>query len=102
MGGPEAANAAEWAAFPGAITVHRRRFRAWCGMGDARGRKGAWGTRSRRVTTGLTIPIYLAQPLEKEKGVEEMSKDFVYGALTLLLAVGLIAALMFFQGEFSV
>jgi hypothetical protein len=31
-----------------------------------------------------------------------MSKDFVCGALTLLLAVGLIAALMFFQGEFSV
>ncbi len=31
-----------------------------------------------------------------------MSRDFVYGALTLLLAVGLFAALTFFQGAFSV
>jgi hypothetical protein len=31
-----------------------------------------------------------------------MPKDFVYGALTLLLAVGLVPALMFFQGQFSV
>ncbi len=31
-----------------------------------------------------------------------MSKDWVYGALTLLLAVGLVAALMFLQGQFSV
>jgi len=31
-----------------------------------------------------------------------MSRDFVYGALTLLLAVGLVAALTFLQGAFSV
>ncbi len=31
-----------------------------------------------------------------------MSKDFVYGASTLLLAVGLIAALTFLQGAFRV
>ena len=31
-----------------------------------------------------------------------MSRDFVYGALTLLLAGGLVAALTFLQGAFSV
>ncbi len=31
-----------------------------------------------------------------------MSRDFVYGALTLLLAAWLIAALIFVQGQFSV
>jgi len=35
-------------------------------------------------------------------GEGKMSKDWVYGALTLLLAAGLVAALMFFQGKFSV
>jgi len=31
-----------------------------------------------------------------------VSKDFVYGAMTLLLAAGLVAALSFLQGAFSV
>ena len=31
-----------------------------------------------------------------------MSKDFVYGASTVLLAVGLIAALTFLQGSFRI
>ena len=31
-----------------------------------------------------------------------MPKDWVYGSLTLLLAVGLVAALTFLQGAFSV
>ena len=31
-----------------------------------------------------------------------MSKDWIYGALTLLLAVGLVAALTFLHGAFSV
>jgi hypothetical protein len=51
----------------------------------------------------LTIPIcYCRTPRKKEKGEGEMSKDFVCGALTLLLAVWLIATLMFLQGEFAV
>ena len=48
------------------------------------------------------IPIYLWQPLEKKGGEGKMSRDFVYGALTLLLAAWLIAALIFVQGQFSV
>ncbi len=31
-----------------------------------------------------------------------MSKDWVYGALTLLLAAGLVVVLTFLQGAFSV
>ena len=31
-----------------------------------------------------------------------MSRDFVYGAMTLLLAAGLVAALTFLQGAFGV
>jgi len=31
-----------------------------------------------------------------------VSRDFVYGAMTLLLAAGLVAALTFLQGAFSV
>ncbi len=50
----------------------------------------------------LRTPLYFGQTPRKRKGVKEMSKDFVYGALTLLLAVGLVTALMFFQGKFSV
>jgi hypothetical protein len=48
------------------------------------------------------IPIYPWQPLEKKGGEGKMSRDFVYGALTLLLAAWLIAALIFVQGQFSV
>ncbi len=50
----------------------------------------------------LSFVLYFGQIPRKRKGVKEMSKDFVYGALTLLLAVGLVTALMFFQGKFSV
>jgi len=46
--------------------------------------------------------IYPWQPLEKKGGEGKMSRDFVYGALTLLLAAWLIAALIFVQGQFSV
>ena len=45
---------------------------------------------------------YPWQPLEKKGGEGKMSRDFVYGAMTLLLAAGLVAALTFLQGAFSV
>jgi hypothetical protein len=45
---------------------------------------------------------YPWQPLEKKGGERKMSRDFVYGAMTLLLAGGLVAALTFLQGVFSV
>ena len=41
-------------------------------------------------------------PSKKTGGEGKMSEDWVYGALTLLLAVGLVAALTFLQGAFSV
>ena len=48
------------------------------------------------------VPICLWQPLEKKGGDGKMSRDLVCGASTLLLAVGLIAALVFLRGGFSV
>ncbi len=39
---------------------------------------------------------------DEKLGLSFASKDFVYGAMTLLLAAGLVAALMFLQGAFSV
>jgi hypothetical protein len=64
------------------------------------------GLRHHRLLTAKDLDadhpyIFLVTP-RKTKRVKEMSKDFVYGALTLLLAVGLVAALVFFQGQFSV
>jgi hypothetical protein len=46
-------------------------------------------------------PIYPWQPLEKKGGEGKVSRDFVYGAMTLMLAAGLVAALTFLQGAFS-
>jgi len=47
------------------------------------------------------IPIRPWQPLEKKGGEGKVSRDFVYGAMTLMLAAGLVAALTFLQGAFS-
>ena len=57
---------------------------------------------SRRMDLDEIVPICLWQPLEKKRGEGKMSRDLVCGASTLLLAVGLIAALVFLRGAFSV
>ena len=44
---------------------------------------------------------YPRQPLEKKGGEGKMSRDFVYGTMTLLLAAWLVAALTFLQGAFN-
>jgi hypothetical protein len=59
-------------------------------------------TGERLVLSFVPTALYSGQTPRKRKGVKEMSKDFVYGALTLLLAVGVVIALVFFQGKFSV
>jgi hypothetical protein len=51
---------------------------------------------------GLMFRLEAINPSKKTEGEGKMSKDWVYGALTLLLAVGLVAALTFLQGAFSV
>ena len=57
---------------------------------------------SRRMTWPQIVPICPWQPLEKKGGEERCPGDLVCGASTLLLAVGLVAALVFLRGAFSV
>jgi hypothetical protein len=54
------------------------------------------------MTWAQIVPIYPQQPLEKKGGEGKVSRDFVYGVMTLLLAAGLVAALVFLRGAFSV